>query len=256
MISTLASDADLTCDAFLGGRLQIWQPAKGYRAGVDPVLLAASVPAKPGQSVLELGCGVATAALCLAARVPGLQLTGVELQADYADLARRNAAENGTEMQVVTGDLAQMPQALRAQSFDHVIANPPYFQRAHGTPACDSGRESALGEGVSLAHWMDTAIRRLKPKGRLAMIQRAERLPDLLAASDARIGDLTVLPIAPRQGRKAELVILQARKGGKGRFRLLAPLVMHQGARHIADGESYTEQVNGILRHGKPLMVE
>ena len=88
------------------------------------------------------------------------------------------------------------------------------------------------------------------------MIQRAERLPDLLAASDARIGDLTVLPIAPRQGRKAELVILQARKGGKGRFRLLAPLVMHQGARHIADGESYTEQVNGILRHGKPLMVE
>ncbi|WP_348656358.1 methyltransferase, partial [uncultured Sulfitobacter sp.] len=70
----------LTRDAFLGGKLHLWQPRKGYRAGVDPVLLAATVPAQAGQRVLELGCGVGAVSLCLGARVPGLQLTGVEIQ--------------------------------------------------------------------------------------------------------------------------------------------------------------------------------
>ena len=70
-------DDDLTHDAFLGGRLHLWQPRRGYRAGVDPVLLAASVPAKAGQSVLDLGCGAGAAALCLGAREPGLELLGM-----------------------------------------------------------------------------------------------------------------------------------------------------------------------------------
>ena len=61
-------DDALSCDAFLGGRLRIWQPRAGYRAGIDPVMLAAAVPARPRQSVLELGCGAGTASLCLAAQ--------------------------------------------------------------------------------------------------------------------------------------------------------------------------------------------
>ena len=72
-------------DAFLGGRLTIRQPVRGYRAGADPVFLAAAVAAKPGERVLELGCGVGTALLCLGARVAGLDLTGVERQGDLAD---------------------------------------------------------------------------------------------------------------------------------------------------------------------------
>ena len=106
MTSTL--DGDLSHDAFLGGRLHLWQPKAGYRAGVDPVLLAASVPAKAGQSVLDLGCGVGTAALCLGARVPGLGLVGVERQADYAALAARNGLET------FCADLTDMPDALKA----------------------------------------------------------------------------------------------------------------------------------------------
>ena len=92
------TDDDLSCNDFLGGRVRLWQPKAGYRAGVDPVLLAASVPAEPGQSVLELGCGGGAAILCLAARIPGLQLIGVELQAAYAELAGRNADENGVSL--------------------------------------------------------------------------------------------------------------------------------------------------------------
>jgi len=246
----------LTCDRFLGGRLTIRQPAKGYRAGVDPVLLAASVPADPGQSVLELGCGVGVASLALQARVGGLDLIGLEMQPAYADLARRNAAENRLAMQVITGDLADMPKQLRARRFDHVIANPPYHQRSGGTAADDAGRETALAGATPLSAWIDAATRRLAPKGVLSVIQRAERLPDLLAACDGRLGGIRVLPLAPRQGKAATLVLLRARKGARGAFGLLAPVVLHQGTRHERDGESYTAQIRAILRDGMQLQVE
>ena len=147
---------ELTRDAFLGGRLQLWQPAEGYRAATDPVLLAAACPAGPGARVLDLGCGVGTAALCLATRVPGLQLAGLEIQPFYADLARRNAAKAAVDFEIVTGDLARMPAALR-QPFDHVIANPPYYPR-HGTPSPDPGRAMALSGGPPLAAWIDAAV--------------------------------------------------------------------------------------------------
>ena len=91
---------DLTHDAFLCGKLHLWQPKQGYRAATDAVLLAAACPAKAGQSVLDLGCGVGAASLCLASRVAGLVQTGLELQEDYAALARQNAAENGVALNV------------------------------------------------------------------------------------------------------------------------------------------------------------
>lgn len=241
---------ELTRDDFMGGRLSVWQPKAGYRAGVDPVFLAAFVQARPGQSVLELGCGVGVAALALQARVGGLDITGLELQESYADLARRNATETGLAMQVVTGDLTSMPPELRARQFDHVIANPPYYLRNGGSGADDTGRETALAEGTPLAAWIDAGVRRLLPGGHLSIIQNAERLPDLLAACDGRLGDIAVLPLHPRRQRPASLILLRARKGSGGAFRLLAPLILHEGDRHLRDGESYTATVRAILREG------
>ena len=133
---------NITENEYLGGRIRIRQPQKGYRAGVDPVLLAASVPARSGQSVLELGLGVGTAALCLSARVDGLSLTGVEIQSDYAALARENASLNAADLTVVDADLAVLPDQIKNSRFDHVIANPPYFDRNAGHPAGDLGRNS------------------------------------------------------------------------------------------------------------------
>jgi tRNA1(Val) A37 N6-methylase TrmN6 len=245
--------ADLTTDAFLGGRLTIRQPRAGYRAGVDPVLLAAAVPARAGESVLELGCGAGAAALCLGRRVPGVGLVGLEVQADYAALARENAAANGIALEVVEGDLARMPAALRARSFDHVMANPPYFRREAGTRAGDAGREVALGEGAPLARWIEAGMRRLRPSGRFTLIQRAERLPDVIAAFAGRTASLAVLPLAPREGRDATLVILAAVKGGRAPFRLLAPLILHDGPTHLRDGEDYAAPVRAVLREGAAL---
>lgn len=245
-------DEDLTRDVFLDGALRIWQPKQGYRAATDPVLLAAAVEAIAGQDVLELGCGAGTALLSLGRRVAGLSLSGVELQPAYAELARRNADENGLRLDVTTADFAHLPAALK-RGFDHVLANPPYY--ASTSPAArDAGRDMALREETPLAAWVETGLRRLKPGGTLTLIHLAERLPDILAAIGARGGSIRVRPLTARAGREAGRVIVQARKGAKGPFRLLAPLVLHAGDRHERDGDDFTDVANGILRQSAPLL--
>jgi tRNA1Val (adenine37-N6)-methyltransferase len=246
------AEADLTDDAFLMGRLHLLQPRQGYRAATDPVLLAAAVPALPGQAVLDLGCGAGAASLCLAARVPGLRLAGLEVQPGYADLARRNAARNGVDMQVEVGDVAQMPRALR-RAFDHVIANPPYYP-ARGTPSPVATRDIALRAETPIAAWISAGLTRLAPGGWLSLILATPLLPEALAAPPPRSGSAAVLPLAPREGRAAPRVILQARKGGRAEFRLLPPFVIHAGPAHDGDRESYTPAANAVLRGGESLM--
>lgn len=248
---SFAEDA-LTDDKFLCGRLRLLQPAKGFRAATDAVLLAASCPAKPGESVLDLGCGAGAAALCLATRVPGLALAGLELQPDYADLARRNAARNGIEMQVETGDLTRMPAPLR-RDFDHVIANPPWYPPG-GTPSPLPGRARALAAELPLSDWVAAAAKRLKPGGSFTLISGTDSLPVLLAALAPKLGSAAVLPLAPRDGRAPPRLILQARKGGRGPFRLLPPFVLHAGSAHDGDRESYTRAANCILREAGSLV--
>jgi tRNA1(Val) A37 N6-methylase TrmN6 len=244
---------DLTYDAFLGGRLNIWQPRKGYRAGTDPVLLAASVDPRPGQSVLELGCGVGTASLCLNARVRDLRLTGVEIQSDYADLARRNGNESNADFDVVTADLSLLPTSLRQKQFDHVIMNPPYFDRSTGSRSEDHGKDIAFGGVTALSVWLDVGVKRLAPKGYLTLIQRVDRLADVLSVINGRLGSIEIRPIAPRAGKSANLFLLRGRLSGKAPLVLSAPLIVHEGDAHICDRESYTPQVRSILRDGAHL---
>lgn len=246
-------NGDLTEDDFLGGRLRLLQPRAGYRAGVDPVLLAASVAARAGQSILDLGCGVGTAALCIGRRVPGVSLMGLEFQEPYADLARRNGALNGLSLDVVTGDVAEMPDALKAQQFDHVIANPPYFDRNTSTRAPAADKERALGEDTALSVWVQQAAKRATPGGTVTFIHRAERLPDLLGHVGRHLGSLELLPLAPRENRGARLVLVRARKGGRADFRMYPPWILHAGSHHDGDRESYTAATASVLRDGAAL---
>jgi len=238
---------ELTHDAFLGSKVMLWQPRVGYRAGLDPVLLAASVPAKAGQSVLDLGCGAGAAALCLGARVPGLVLHGVERQPYYADLAARNGLD------VTCADITNLPMPLKERSFDHVIANPPYFDRAASRPSPYSGREGALGEDTALEAWVQVAAKRLRYRGLAHFVHRMARLPDLLAGIRPVLGSVEVQPFSARPGRAPELCIIRARKGGRAEFRLHFPRLLHRGESHLRDAESYTAEIKAVLRDGAAL---
>ena len=246
---TFAADA-LTHDAFLSGKVNLWQPRKGYRAATDPVLLAASCPAKPAQTVLELGCGVGTASICLRSRVD-VQLSAIELQPAYAELARRNALEAGFEMEVIDADLAQLPADLRARSFDHVILNPPYY--GPGTASPNEGRDTALREQTPLSTWIDTALRRAGPKGCVSVIHLTERLGDLIELLNSRAGLIEIKPIVARAGKPAGRVLLRAHKGRASKTILHNPLVLHDGVQHERDGDDYSQAATAILRHGSSL---
>lgn len=245
--------AEVTRDAFLGGKVMAWQPAKGYRAGVDAVFLAAACPARAGDHILELGCGVGVASLSLLARVPGTIGTGVEKQPHYADLARKNAQEAGLPFTPYTGDIAQMPPEVRQRQFHHVILNPPYYDRGRRLLSPDTGREAALSEETPLQVWVETAIRRLRPKGMLTMIHRTERLAELLALLYPRIGSIALQPLAPRQGRRSHLVLIRAQKDGHAPFILHPALILHAAAQHTADGDDYTPEIAAVLRKGTAL---
>lgn len=246
-------DEALSQDDFLGGRVHLYQPRAGYRAGVDPVFLAASVPARAGQSVLELGCGAGPALCCLGVRVPGLRLAGLELQPAYAALCRRNLAANALEGTVWEGDLRAPPADLRSQSFDHVMMNPPYFLASERRGAEDAGREIALAGETPLSAWIDTAARRLRPRGYLHVILRAERLPELMGALSARLGSLELLPLVPRIGRAPRLILMRARKEGRAPFRFHPALILHEGAHHTRDSENYAPQITSVVRDGGSL---
>src|SRR5258705_11542008 len=105
-MGTDRSASDLTEDAVLGGRLRLRQPRRGHRVGHDAILLAASVPARAGETVVELGAGVGAAGLALAARVPGIRLTMIELVPRLAALAVEDAQLNGISAEVVELDVA------------------------------------------------------------------------------------------------------------------------------------------------------
>jgi len=138
---------DLPCseDTLLGGRVKLRQPRHGYRAAIDPVLLAAAVPAGDGDTVLDIGCGAGAASLCLASRVEGCRITGIETQRDLVHLANDNVALNGFfgRFVAVQGDLLHPPPRLEPGSFAHVMANPPFLESGLASPSPDMAKAAA-----------------------------------------------------------------------------------------------------------------
>jgi len=245
------NESEITEDALLGGRVRLNQLAAGYRVAIDPVLLAAAVPARPGEQVLDVGSGVGAAALCLATRVTDCRVAGLELQRSLARLANDNAKLNGLDdrVMVMEGDLLHPPPRLAPGSFDHVMTNPPHLERASGTVSPFAGKSAATLEGTAqLGAWLAFCLTMTRPGGSVTLIHRADRLEAVLAAFHRKAGEIVVFPLWPMaDGRAARRVIVRARKDIATPTRLAFGLVLHE-----SDGR-FTETVEAILRKGAAL---
>jgi tRNA1(Val) A37 N6-methylase TrmN6 len=241
---------EFTEDRLLGGRVRLRQPAAGYRAAIDPVFLAAAVPAEPNQLVLDVGCGAGAAMLCLAARVPQARVVGIEMQRELVRLAGDNAILNGmeTRVTVMIGDLLNPPPRLSSGAFDHVMANPPFNLHDRGVPAAAASKTEATVEGeADLAAWVRFALAMVRPKGTLTLIHRADRIDAVLAEIAGRAGEVVVFPLWAGPDRPASRVLLRARKQIASPARLAPGLVLHR-----PDG-SFSERAESILREGEGL---
>lgn len=244
-----------TADRLLGGRLFMRQPKDGYRAAIDPVLLAAAVPETDG-SVLDAGCGTGAASLCYANRVPQARVTGLELRADWASIAEENLRKNGMSQRVtvVRGDLLQPPRDLTPGSFDEVMANPPYLPTERADMRNLPADAPATVEGeAKLADWIHFCLAMAKPKGGITLIQRADRLDEILNCLSGKAGGLVVFPLWPgpaavQGGPDARRIIIRARKGVKAPMRLAAGLVLHD-----EDG-AFTDAAQAVLTDGMALL--
>jgi tRNA1Val (adenine37-N6)-methyltransferase len=231
----------------LGGRVRYAQPRTGFRSGIEPVLLAATVPARAGERVIEAGTGAGAALLCLAARVPGVAGLGVERDPALAALARHNAAANGFgALEFVAADIAAPP--VDAGPFDHAFANPPYHAEA-GTASPVPQRDAAKRAHAGLfGLWTARLGALLRPRGTMSLIVPAAALPACLAALEAAYcRPAWVLPLWPKPDRAAKLVLLRGVKGGRGHLSLLPGLVLH-----TPEG-GFTDAAEAILRRGAAL---
>lgn len=232
-----------TIDDFLDGSVRLIQPRDGYRVSMDTVLLAAAVPAASGDKVLEGGIGSAGASLCLARRVPGVSIKGIEIQDEMIALANRNIDYNDLA-DFVSVEKASITNLSGMQSqYDHVMVNPPYLPAGKAICPPDQNKGQAhMDLNASLKDWIRFCVHYVKQKGTVTLVYRADRIDEVISHLYGRVGDLIIMPFWPRSGRKAKRVIVQGRKGVSGAVSLLPGIALH------GDMERYTPEAEEILR--------
>jgi tRNA1(Val) A37 N6-methylase TrmN6 len=245
--SAAAPKPDMTDDAVLGGRLRLTQKRRGHRVGHDAILLAAATDARPGDRVVDLGAGIGAAGLALAMRVPDVEVTLVEIDAELAAIAAGNIARNGLEgrARAVTLDVTATAEEFAARGLspglaDRVLMNPPFNDPARQNVSPDPGRRMAhAAEGGILPAWIGAAARLLHSAGALTLIWRADGLTEVLAALDGHFGGIAVLPVHGRAGQPAIRVLVRASKGSRTRLALLPGLLLNDEAgRPTAEAEA------------------
>ncbi len=222
----------------LGGRLRYRQPAQGYRTGIEPVILAAYIPARAGDRVLEAGCGAGAGLLCLLHRVPGATGVGVERDPDMAALARGNMALNGMTAEIMQADIT----AIKTAPFDHAFANPPWHDAA-GTPSPIKAFAKRAGPGL-LAEWLLALRRLVRARGTVTVLIPAAQFGRAAAAArKAGLGGLVLVPLWPRAGRPAKLIILQGTAGSRAADRVEPGLLLHEA-------QGFTPAAQALLAPG------
>lgn len=233
----------VTEDLFLGGLVRLRQDKNGLRATSDSVLAAAAVRAKTGDSVLDVGTGNGVILFCLNARVPHLNLTGVELQERLCQTAKENALLNNAAAEIIQADISRRVIELHGRQFHHVVSNPPFYTEEFERQSPQTAL--AYHEKTSLNDWLSFCVRHVRPKGGLTLIHRPEALADILAfLSHTAIGALEIIPIQSKEGENARRIIVRGKLGSKQKLSIFPALVMHDpnGSRSMT--------AENILRNG------
>ena len=237
-------ETDYTVDRLLDGKVTILQPKSGYRVAVDPILLAAAVDARPGQKILDVGFGVGTASICLHYRVPGIDITGIEINQGLIELAEYNC-QDYSSIHRVHSDIKDV--VLPNNYFNQVITNPPYFDLGKCRPSPNPLKAQAhIYSTVNLQQWIKFCINKLQPRGVLTLIYRADCFQEIIASFEQKVGGVIVYPIWPRENQPATRLIIRATKGSKAPTKMLPGLILH-------DHPKYTAAAERLLKRGEAL---
>ncbi len=238
----------------LNKSLALHQITGGFKTSMDSVMLAAACPAKKGQSILDLGCGVGSAGFCVLKRIPETKLHGVDIQQDHIDLAVTNAQKNNMAERS-NFSCADVRSELDIGSFNHVICNPPYKEAGAHRQSPSPAKARAMGhleENLNLQSWTTRAWHHIKGQGSLTMVHEAGQTDRLIQAlysenGGRRFGSVEIIPLYPKAGTAAKRVIIRAYKHKK------SPATLHQGiVMHDQNGQ-HTKEADDILRHAAPL---
>ncbi len=248
---------DVTRDTFLGGEIDLLQPTRGYRAGLDAVLLAAAIPVQgfSNPTLLDCGAGVGAVGMCATTRCSNLKTVLIERQPRFVNLARENIALNGLNdrVRVVAVDITApgrelVDAGIQDNSFSHVVANPPFFVSGRGTTSPNALKAAGHEmDPADLDLWVRFMTRMARAGGDLVMIQQAAALPALLAALEGRFGGAMVVPVHPRAGEAATRVLVAAKKGSCAPLRILPGFILHEA------GNAFTDAADAVLKQGAGL---
>ncbi len=229
----------------LDGRVTLMQSIDGLRASMDSVLLASAVMAQPNESILDMGCGTGSVGLCVHARNPEIQLSGIDIQSQMIDLAQQNAVGNDlSNANYICGDVADKSM-FDAEAFDHIVMNPPYYKDGERQASPDGARETAYSGDLDV--WMASALYWARQGGSLTLIHRADKLDEILALSHKKFGAIEVWPIHSKAHDPAIRVIVKMIRNRK------TPLTLHPPIILFDDNGEPSQQSDAILRRAQPL---
>ncbi len=243
-----------TDDRLLAGRLRLFQPQQGHRAGTDGVLLAAATPQK-ARRIADIGASTGLVGLAAALTQPEARVSLFEREPDLAALARQNIAANelSGRLDVIEGDIfAKGALAEFREAFDVVLTNPPYLEahRMRLSPTKAGAHALDAAKGATLEAWVKRAVSILAPRGKLVMIHRADQVQAVLAAMQGRLGSLRLRFIHPRAGEDAIRVLALGVKGSRGPLAIGAPIMLHDAAGGFTAEAQAIHEGRGIITFG------
>ena len=246
--------ADKNLIHVLNKKLALHQAPEGFRTSMDSVMLAAACSAKSSDNILDLGCGVGSAGLCAIYRT-GASLTGIDIQQDHIELAKKNARAN--DMEDRTTFICDDVKTAQMETFNHIICNPPYMDAGTHLQSPSPAKAKAMGyteEDITLQDWVRCAHRHIKGQGSLTMVHDAGQADNIIHAlygksGGKRFGGVEIIPIYSRHDTPAKRVIIRAYKHKKSKATLYSGIIMHE------ENGDYTKEADNILRHAAPLFL-